>query len=111
MMNKLLSFLGLCRRAGKMSLGYDVVRDSIANGEARIIIVSNDISEHTLKNVVNAADRFNKKVYKLSADKEALSTAIGKYSAVISINDSGFSKKLLALMAENNNQLGEECHL
>lgn len=103
--------MGLCRRAGKMSLGNDVVKDSIANGDARIIIITQDISEHTLKGILSTADRFNKKVYKINATKDELSTAIGKYSAVISVNDSGFAKKLVALITDNNNQSGEECHL
>lgn len=105
----LLSFLGLCRRAGKMTLGFDVVLDSVIKGESDLVLMAEDISRHTEKGILRTARECNVKVIKLKKSKEEISMALGKFSAVVSINDGGFAKKIETIIAQNSN--GEECNL
>lgn len=97
--DKLLSFLGLCRRAGKMTIGNDAAVDAITNGESSLILLVSDISPRTEKSVTEVAESNNIKVVKLTHNKEQVSNSLGKLTAVISINDTGFAKKIVQLTA------------
>lgn len=99
--DKLLSFLGLCRRAGKMTIGNDAVVDAIINGESQLILLVSDISARTEKTVTEVAQSNNISIVKLTKDKEQVSKSLGKLTAVMSINDAGFAKKIIQLTAND----------
>ena len=104
MNDRILSLLGLCRRAGKMSLGNDAVIASIANGEARLVICAADIAENTRKKIALAARESSVPCLTLNRTKDNLGNAIGKYCAVISVNDSGFAKKLVGYIQSESEE-------
>lgn len=52
MNNPILSLLGLCRRAGRISIGCDPVKSSILKGETRLVLFAGDISKNTEKDIV-----------------------------------------------------------
>ena len=54
--NKLLSLLGIARRAGRLSLGNDPALEAMRNGQTCVILVANDLSKRTLKGVCFAAE-------------------------------------------------------
>ncbi|MBQ4128207.1 MAG: ribosomal L7Ae/L30e/S12e/Gadd45 family protein [Ruminococcus sp.] len=93
MNDKLLSLLGLCRRAGKLVLGNDPVIDSINLKKAKLVIVACDCSKNTAKGVLSTAHRCNVCAHVVPYTKDDISLAVGKYSAVLSICDQGFAKK------------------
>ena len=95
MNDRILSLLGLCRRAGKLSLGHDAVISSVENGEARLVICAADVSENTLKKIAYAAEECSVPCLTLNRTKDSLGNAIGKYCAVVSVNDAGFAKTLV----------------
>ena len=97
-MNKqLLSLLGLMRRAGKLSLGFDAAADSAASGESCLILTTADISPKTLKEL-NYKINETVGVLPLACTQEELGRAIGKNVKIISINDKGFAQKAKLLM-------------
>lgn len=107
MNDKLLSLLGLCRRAGKLTIGCDSVIESVNCGETQLVLFVSNASQNTRKTVLNSvADKV--KIITLNHDKETVSASLGRLCAVAGVNDKGFAKKLLQLL-ENNN--GEECNL
>lgn len=87
--------MGLCRRAGKMTIGCDPVVDEVKNGNAVLVLLASDISPRTERNFCEQISDSEIKIIKTSYDKEQISSALGKLSAVISINDKGFAKKIL----------------
>lgn len=98
MIKRILSLLGLCRRAGKLTMGNDAVIDDILRGKARLVVLANDISKNTQKGILSASHQHNIKVFVIDADKFMLSEAVGKYCAVMSVTDAGFAKKLISLI-------------
>ncbi len=98
MTDRLLSLLGLCRRAGKIVLGNDPVIDSINLNKAKLVIIASDCSKNTAKGVLSTAHRSNTKAYIIDKTKEELSLALGKYTAVLSITDMGFAKSVEKLI-------------
>lgn len=93
MTDRLLSLLGLCRRAGKIVLGNDPVIDSINGKKAKLVIVAEDCSPNTAKNVLRTAHQNNVRTQIAPYSKEDISLAVGKYTAVLAICDDGFAKK------------------
>lgn len=100
-MNKeLLSLLGLMRRAGKLSLGFDAAADSVQAGESCLVLTTADISPKTLKELNY---KINQKVdvFTLDCTQDELGAAIGKSVKIISINEKGFAQKAKLLMEAN----------
>ena len=93
MTDRLLSLLGLCRRAGKLTLGNDPVIDSITQKKVKLIIVASDCSHNTAKGVLCVAHKSNVKTHVVPYTKDDISLAVGKYTAVLAICDDGFAKK------------------
>ena len=68
MADRLMSLLGLCRRAGKLVLGNDPVIDSINLKKAKLVVVASDCSRHTAKDVLSCAHRNGVKAHLLRCD-------------------------------------------
>ena len=107
MNDRLLSFLGLCKRAGFLISGADTVAKSMRDHKALLVLSANDFSENSLKAVRKAADEFRKaadefKVTLKTIDysKDELSFALGKHCGVIGVTDKGFADKILLMLRE-----------
>lgn len=98
MNDKILSLMGLCRRAGKITLGNDAVIDSINKRKAKLVITASDLSKRTEKGILMTAHQNNIKVLCAGRTKDQMGDALGKYCAVVTIDDSGFAKKLIELI-------------
>ncbi len=84
-----------------MTIGNDAAVDAIINGESQLILLVNDISARTERAVTEVANSSNIKIVKLTHNKEEVSNSLGKLTAVMSINDVGFAKKIIQLTAND----------
>ncbi|MDR1564438.1 MAG: ribosomal L7Ae/L30e/S12e/Gadd45 family protein [Oscillospiraceae bacterium] len=101
MNDRFLSLLGLARRAGKCELGFDAAKESIIKNKSRLLVLASDISPNTEKNInFFASENGTTTVFKTEYTEEDLYGAIGKSVKIISLTDSGFAKKALALLNE-----------
>lgn len=98
MTDRLLSLLGLCRRAGKLTLGNDPVIDSINAKKAKLVIVASDCSQNTAKSVLRLAHQNNVPTHIVPHTKDEISLSVGKYTAVLSVCDIGFARSLDTLI-------------
>lgn len=106
MNDPILSLLGLCRRAGRMSIGCDPVKSSILKGETRLVLFAGDISKNTEKDIKYLIEEYHTDLIRLNSTKDEIGTALGKYASVVSINDAGFAKKIKKLCSEQQDQRG-----
>ncbi len=102
MNDKILNLLGICRRAGKLTIGNDAVTDDAVNGKASLVLVACDVSQNTAKKLKNTCARCGTQVLKLNRTRDELSAAIGKFCAVAAVCDKGFAKRLCELISEEN---------
>lgn len=104
MNEKILSLLGLARRAGRLSAGHDAVVESVVKNKAKLCVLCRDASPRLERELKHACcyDGKNIPVVCAEFDMTRLSKAIGTKAAVISINDEGFSKKLLSMFADSS---------
>lgn len=100
MNERLLSFLGIARRAGRLSLGYDSTVEAMTKGSSCLVLLAADLSERTKHSINTAAQGTNTPLIETNIPMEQLGAAVGKATGIISVNDSGFARKLNALCKE-----------
>ena len=98
MQNKFLSLLGMARKANRVSLGYDKSLEAIHTFKACVVFVANDISQKTKKGLVFAAEESDIKIVDTPYSIFEFTNAVGTQTGIVSINDSGFAKKLVSLL-------------
>ena len=99
--DRLLQFLGLCKRAGRLISGADTVCKTIREGKAQLVLYAADVSQNSLKNVLKTADSNNTAARRLDCDKEELSFALGKHCGILCITDRGFAEKILSMLDDS----------
>lgn len=97
MNEKILSFLGLARRAGRLSLGFDPAVDSMIHGKSKLLLLCNDLSERSRNKILKIVERTKTETISLNISMNEVGMAIGKTSGIISVDDEGFAKKLVML--------------
>ena len=98
-----MGFMGLCRRAGKLCCGHDVVKESIVNSTAELVFLSCDASERLEREMTRACTYNGKNIpiIRTCYSMADFAAGVGKGSGVFSVTDTGFAKKL-------HQQFGEE---
>ena len=100
MNDRLLNFLGLCKRAGRLISGADTVAKAAAEHKAILILAADDLSPNSRKEVAYAAEKYGVPLRQLGRSKEELSFALGRHCGIAAITDSGFADKILSLLDE-----------
>ena len=98
---RVISLLTICRRAGKLLLGFDAVKDAAARGQVMCILLAADVSPKTEKEICFCCREVP--IRKLDLTRDALAMYFRKRTAVFGVCDSGFSGKLLELLPEKTN--------
>ena len=91
MNNKLQSTVSLCRRAGKLQMGFDQVKDAVSTGEVKAVFVAADLSDKSKKEVCFYCSKVNVPVYCLPITKDEIKMAVSKGSGVLGVTDEGFA--------------------
>ena len=100
---RLSGFLGLARKAGKLVFGFDMTVEAILKGTAKTVLLSNDCSERTARNIKRIAEENKTEILILPLSMDEIGYAVAKRVGVLSVCDSGFSKKIKEL-SENGEQ-------
>ena len=99
--DRILSMIGLAKRAGKITAGAPLCEKTIKSGKSELIIIAKDISENGRKSVTDACKYYSVRYIEYS-DMNGLSTAIGAEGVrvVVSVNDKGFADAILSKYAD-----------
>ena len=96
-MDRVYGLLGIATKAGKVISGFEAIEDGIKKKVVNLIIVANDTSEKTKKEVKFICDKYGIK-FIIFGTIEGNSHSIGKSNrAIIGICDSGFAKRFIEL--------------
>lgn len=94
------SLLGLAFRAKKVTSGEELVVQSIRKREAKLVIITKDASQNTVKKISDKCKYYNVPLSVVDHRTE-LGQAIGKAErVVVCVNDEGFTKKLTDMLDE-----------
>lgn len=81
-LNKICGLLGFSARAGKVLFGTDSVIEAVEYNKVKLVIVTEDASEKTKKNIQFICNK-NKVKCLIFGTKDELSHAIGKVNKVV----------------------------
>nr|WP_317412899.1 ribosomal L7Ae/L30e/S12e/Gadd45 family protein [uncultured Solibaculum sp.] len=104
MNDRLLSLLGIARRAGKLTMGFDPVAEDAAKHKARLVLTASDLSQRTLKGVGEICTQHNIPCIPLGRTMEEIHKAVGKRTGVLATADHGFAQSIKELCRFNNEE-------
>ena len=97
---RFLTFLGLCRRAGKTVHGTPLVCEALAKRKPpALVLLSETASEATAKRITDKCRFYRVPLITVPADTERLGRAVGKSCALaaIAVTDENFARELRKL--------------
>ncbi|MFA9463756.1 MAG: L7Ae/L30e/S12e/Gadd45 family ribosomal protein [Velocimicrobium sp.] len=93
--NKVLSYIGLATKSGKISSGEFSTEKAVKEGKAKLVIVAEDASANTKKMFQNMCDYYQVPIHFLS-EKGELGHAMGKqFRASLAILDQGLADAII----------------
>lgn len=96
--DKLLNLLGLARRAGKITYGFDAVAKDVTLGKAVLVLLSCDIAEKTEQKTRRVCQEFGVQLIKTDRKMDEIGWAIGRAdTAVSALIDPSFAKRAAEL--------------
>ena len=102
--NKVLSYIGLATKAGKVASGEFSTEKAVKEGKASLVIVADNASDNTKKMFTNMCSFYKVPIYFIS-EKNELGHAMGKeFRASLAVLDKGFAdaiEKQLKKQLEN----------
>lgn len=96
---KLLSLLGIAKKAGKTVCGTDMAVESVRSGKknsVKLFLLAADASQNTVKRIKNTSAYYGVPLI-TAADKATLAHTVGSPAeiSVIGITDAGFAEAML----------------
>ena len=90
-MDKVISALSLSKKAGKLILGFDVVKESVQNKTAKLVVLASDVKKKKKKEIdfICANQKVKRIMIPLKMDE--IWYVLGKRAGVIAITDDGFA--------------------
>ena len=99
--SKMINLLTVCRKAGKLILGFDIVKEAVLGGNAECVLVARDISPKTLKEAEFYCSKKNIQIIKLNCDMDTFTGLFNRKTAIMAVNDKGFTKRIVELNTED----------
>lgn len=94
---KWISLLTICRKAGKLVMGFDPAKEEINGGRAKGIFLTCDISPKTKKEVLYHSGQAGVFVQETEFTMDDIAAAVGRRAGVLAVCDEGFAAKLREL--------------
>lgn len=105
-MDKLLSLLGLARRAGRLETGFAACKASARAGKAALLVAARDVSDKTFKELRYEAERAGIGAVRVGAAMDELSRACGIKAGVVAVADRGFAGAVMKELEQTREQGG-----
>lgn len=94
MKEKITQDITLAKRAGKLIMGFDVVKDTLQNKTCKLLVISEDVSEKTRKEVLFLANKYEMDIVFIDLTLDELWYLVGKRVGVMCLADDGFANKI-----------------
>lgn len=107
-LQKLTGILSICRKAGKLVLGFAPVKEALPGGRVSGVITASDISPKSYKEVQFYCQKYHVPVCPAPLSMDALAGAVGRKAAVAAILDAGFYDRITQLCDEAQTAAAEQ---
>lgn len=101
MNNNSYNLLGLCRRAGKLSMGHDLCKGSIRSGKACLCIISSESSQRVTDEFTTLCRESGVRLFIIPLKIDEIHHLIGYKAGVMTVDDSGFAGSVIKNFSEN----------
>ncbi len=98
MRGKLEGLLSMCRKAGRLVLGHDSVKESVQKRTAEIILFAEDFSPRTAQHIRRPAEQSGIHTLTLPLTMDGMQRLCGKRAGVAAVTDRGFAAALERLI-------------
>lgn len=95
--NKILSALGLCKKSGNLSLGFDSCMEAVKQKKSKLILITRDLSENTKQKLYAQVEA--SLIYLTDFSMSDVSLILKKSCGIISVNNDGFAAKIKSLLS------------
>lgn len=107
MNDKLLSFLSLCKKAGRLTLGFDVVKEAVATGQASLVLCASDLSPKSRKEIGLVCSKYSMTLCELSATMDDIWYLVGKRAGIMAVCDRGMAGKLRQMIEKSDEEVSK----
>lgn len=97
-MSNIAGFLGIARKAGKLSMGFDVSAENINLGNAFLVLIAKDCSERTSAEIIKICNKNNVRFLGLPLTMDEIDYTLGKRSGVMAVCDKNFAEKINTML-------------
>ena len=101
-----LSLLGLCRKAGKLSLGHDACKSALNAGTAHLCVICSDASDRLKEEISSLSEKAGVRTFDVTYSMMDIKYATAFKAAVFTVDDEGFAKSVINKI--NDNKSGKE---
>ena len=91
----LLPSIGLARKAGKLILGFDAVSTACKNGTAALVLLSEDLSPKSRKEIVRIAQQYEIRWFDAPFQMGDIDRLLHKRAGILAVSDEGFVRMFL----------------
>ncbi len=103
MNDRFLSLITLSKRANRLILGFDTVKEGIEAGKVKLVLLAKDLSPKTEKEVRFLCEKSQLPVCRTEYPMDLFWSQVGKRVGVLGIADEGFAKRMM-----EENHLGQK---
>ncbi len=97
---KWINLLTICRKAGKLVMGFDSAKEEVQSGRCKGVFITHDASDKTRKEVRFFCEKGNVPMSEVQLTMTDIQNAVGRKAGVLAVCDSGFAKRLKELAEE-----------
>lgn len=101
---KVLGFISLCRRAGRLTTGMDAAVEKAEKGEAHLLLLARDLSPRSAERLRARLPR-ELSVISLPCTMQTLSRYTGKNTGILAVCDENFAGGIRAMMSDDEEDL------
>lgn len=100
-MDKLLNLIGLCKKAGKLSVGEEPVAAEARARKIRLLLIANDAAPHSVRRARYFADTGQCLSVQIPYSKAELGASVGRsVCAMLAVCDIGFAEAIAVRLAQ-----------
>lgn len=107
---KIENYMGLCRAAGGVTTGFDLVLGEVRRKKALFVLIADDASERTRKQISDKCEYYEVKCFPAGLTADELARVLGKKSscAAAAFTGKGPCRPLLSLFEERAREIMNE---
>ncbi len=107
---KIENYMGLCRAAGGVTTGFDLVLGEVRRKKARFVLLADDASERTKKQITDKCEFYEIPLFPAGLTSGELAALLGKKSscAAVAFTGRGPCRPLLTLFGERTRNANTE---